>query len=494
MEHAVERALVESNLPGCVLAVVAADGGIDAVARGVGRIGGADDPVRAASQFRVGSLTKLATTLAAIDLRDAGRLSLEDSPWRWLPGPRRGPQVTLRQLLSHAAGLIRGPYVGDARPVRAADVRWALRPGADFKYSNLGFEILAGVIERAADEPFSAYVRRRVLAEAGATAAGFDGDRPGPRAAVVGHLRAQYREVVLPSDRLRPAPRHRLGVGSTGLWCSATDFCRLLTAATSRWRLPAECPPTSRGWGLGVGMGRLFDEPCLYLTGGHFGYSAYTVWLPGRRVGGAALANRGSAHMTLLRLLHDAVAPAWAAAGAGPARRHRLAARGLAGVYRGAAGTLRVHQEADALWLAFDDDPPARAEQVAARVFVCLDGRSARRTVRFHVADEGPRGASSGPDFFFGAGAAAEGAAPEAGWRRCCGRYRSAITGEAQVHLRGGQLIVAYSALEEAALSPWRGAFLQRGGPFHAEPFKFLATPAGEVHAFRAGGMRYTRL
>ncbi len=518
----VEARRAEHGLPGCSVAALGPDGRVGSAACGSGSLGRAGRPLGEASRFRVGSLTKLATALAVLDLRDAGRLSLDEPVWRWLPAPAGRPPITLRHLLSHRAGLIRGAYRADAGESGEPRARCVFAPGAKFKYSNLGFELAAAVVERASGQPFVDYVRRRVLGAAGASGADFD-ERPGGRATAgadfdgggervvetTGYQRAQYREIVVPGDPLCPAPAYQMGLGSTGLRCSPADYCRLLAAAAGRFRLHLERPAAGAdqagGWGLGVARARLFGEDCLCLTGGHFGYTSYALWLPGRGLGGVATANRGSALPALIPLLHDLLAGAWAGYAGRPAPRPAPDFGRYAGAYRGPSTSLRFRADAGELWLDAGGDAPARLQRVGPHAFACLQGAFARRVFRFHAGEAGGPGVSAGDEFFHPAGgatptresgpraSASSAAAPPWGWGYG-GTYRSPVTGEAKLFVRAGRPFVEYSALEEAALVPTgEGVFRQEGGPFDGEPLKVLAAPSGEPFAFRSGGMRFAR-
>jgi CubicO group peptidase (beta-lactamase class C family) len=61
------------------------------------------------TQFRIGSITKTLTAVMIMQLRDEGRLGLEDLLYRHLPGTPVGSAITLRQMLGHISGLQREP-------------------------------------------------------------------------------------------------------------------------------------------------------------------------------------------------------------------------------------------------------------------------------------------------------------------------------------------------------------------------------------------------
>ncbi len=129
------------------------------------------------------SITKTLTAIAVLQLRDRGRLSLDDPIVRYLPELRQvhdayGPidDVTLRMLLSHSAGFQNPtwPY-GDGRPWEPFEpTRWdqlvammpyqelAFRPGTRFGYSNPGFIYLARVVEALSGDPWAVYVQKNI--------------------------------------------------------------------------------------------------------------------------------------------------------------------------------------------------------------------------------------------------------------------------------------------------------------------------------------------
>ena len=91
-------------------------------------------------QFAWASVTKLATAVAVLVAAEEGIVALDD--------PAGPPGSTVRHLLAHASGL---PFEGD-EPISS--------PGARRIYSNTGFEVLAGFVERAAEMTFADYFER----------------------------------------------------------------------------------------------------------------------------------------------------------------------------------------------------------------------------------------------------------------------------------------------------------------------------------------------
>src|SRR5947207_66301 len=108
------------------------------------------------TQYRIGSITKTFTAAAIMQLRDAGKLDLEDTLDRHVEGAAHTP--TIRRLLSHASGLQRETQDDSwlslrfARPDELletlAQAELVLPSGARFHYSNLAFALLGTVVER----------------------------------------------------------------------------------------------------------------------------------------------------------------------------------------------------------------------------------------------------------------------------------------------------------------------------------------------------------
>ena len=127
-------------------------------------------------QYRIGSITKTITAVAVMRLRDEGRLDLDDPLDRHVAGTPFGAR-TVGQLLSHTAGLAR-----DVRPYAPiAEQNCKLQtvlgplfkltpqsvPGAQFLYSNAGYNALAAVIERVTGDCYFTFLNNRIFGPLG---------------------------------------------------------------------------------------------------------------------------------------------------------------------------------------------------------------------------------------------------------------------------------------------------------------------------------------
>ncbi len=133
------------------------------------------EPTTPATNYRLASLTKQFTAAAIALLVEDGRLGFDDRVRDWLPSlPGSIAPVTLRQLLTHTAGLIDYEDLiapGATEALRDADVLALLEredrsyfpPGTAYRYSNGGYALLALTVERAAGTRFAAFLRRRLF-------------------------------------------------------------------------------------------------------------------------------------------------------------------------------------------------------------------------------------------------------------------------------------------------------------------------------------------
>ncbi|HUQ12577.1 MAG TPA: serine hydrolase domain-containing protein [Steroidobacteraceae bacterium] len=132
------------------------------------------------TKFRFGSLGKMFTAVAILQLEQAGRLELDDPLGKFLPNYPNGAQAraTLHQLLTHTAGAgdIFGPGFDDHRAelkrledyVRAFGSREpGFPPGERHEYSNYGYILLGRVIETVSGQSYADYVRSHIFAPTG---------------------------------------------------------------------------------------------------------------------------------------------------------------------------------------------------------------------------------------------------------------------------------------------------------------------------------------
>lgn len=136
-------------------------------------------PMRPTAPFPIASITKPMLAVRVMQLVEDGRLRLDDTVARWLPGlVPDGDRVTIEQLLSHRSGL----PAHDELPRRwtiatdwdQADLAQAMRtgpglgtPGRETDYSNAGYLVLGLLVEAVDPHPLPQQLARHVFAPAG---------------------------------------------------------------------------------------------------------------------------------------------------------------------------------------------------------------------------------------------------------------------------------------------------------------------------------------
>lgn len=140
---------------------------------------------RADTIYRIASNTKLFTSIAILQLRDAGKLWLDDpvaDHLAWFNIRQRFNEtkpITIRHLLTHTSGLPRDDHTpmwtDTAFPDRAhiiaalPDRETALPPETRWKYSNLGFALLGEIVEAVSGQPYAEYIHRHIIDPLGMT-------------------------------------------------------------------------------------------------------------------------------------------------------------------------------------------------------------------------------------------------------------------------------------------------------------------------------------
>jgi D-alanyl-D-alanine carboxypeptidase len=128
----------------------------------------------------VGSITKTAVAVITLELAGEGRLRLDDSIERWVPGlVPNGPAITIRMLLNHTSGIYNYTDDPDFIPTIVADPYriWApqelvavaiahrpvFAPGQGWSYSNTGYILLGLALETATGQPLQDLVAERIV-------------------------------------------------------------------------------------------------------------------------------------------------------------------------------------------------------------------------------------------------------------------------------------------------------------------------------------------
>jgi CubicO group peptidase (beta-lactamase class C family) len=163
-----------TKAPGIAVAAVNASGFLWSGAFGLADVA-QKRPATPATRWQMASITKVYTTLVLAQLAHEGRIELDAPLTRYLPEfqprfPEPGaPLLTLRRLANHTSGFTNGwgePNHSYSLAQLLAWIRAAgltAQPGLQYQYSNTGFSLLGGAMERATGQPYADLLRDRVL-------------------------------------------------------------------------------------------------------------------------------------------------------------------------------------------------------------------------------------------------------------------------------------------------------------------------------------------
>lgn len=261
-------------------------------------------PVTVTTPFPIASISKTFLAALILQLAGAGRLGLDESVAKLLPGLRLNggaidPAITVRMLLDHSSGL--RDYLVDARVSRlllaAPTHSWTIAedlgyvgaayfpPGAGYHYSNTNYLLLGLIAERLTGHTVAAELRRRFFGPLGlrsttyqgaeppafpvARAYRFSSDDPASPPILVGDLTA-IRPFTAVITAAGPAGAIASSSADVARWAEALYGGRVVPAAT----VEAMVADASRGsaspslpYGLGVEV-LLIDRRLAYGHGG----------------------------------------------------------------------------------------------------------------------------------------------------------------------------------------------------------------------------------
>ncbi len=320
MEQWIEAQRVYRNLPGLSVALVHDQDLI--YARGFG-FSNIDDeiPATAETMYRVASITKSFTAIAILQLRDQGKLQLDDPIERYLPWFRiknrfpNAPPITIRHVLTHTSGLPREsafPYWTDykfpsrSEMIKALEQQETVFPTETrFKYSNLGVALAGEIVGEVSGMPYSEYVARQILDPLGmsSTTVYFQ-DKDRNRLAV-----GYGRQLEDGTRKKMPFLNARAIAASANLTSTVEDLAKfaslqfreghvvfgsqILRGSTLKemHRVQWLNPNWKSGWGLGFSVWRKEEKTVVGHSGWIGGYRSQLSFLPEDKIAVIVLTN-----------------------------------------------------------------------------------------------------------------------------------------------------------------------------------------------------------
>jgi CubicO group peptidase (beta-lactamase class C family) len=274
------------------------------------------DPRMAAApemRYSIGSISKQFTATAILLLQEDGKLSLDDTVDKFVPGLTRANEVTIRQLLSHTSGYqdywpqdYVMPFM--LQPVTASKILdlWARKPldfdpGTKWQYSNTNYVVAGVIVEKASGMPLLEFLRKRIFVPLQMTSvANIDQEKLG-ETDPTGYIRYAL-------GPLHPAPKEGKG------WLFAAGELAMPVADLARWDIsimdqklmkPSSYREFEREvllnnglgthYGLGIDVGSQAGHRALSHGGEVSGFTAENIVFPDERVAVAVLTNQDAA-------------------------------------------------------------------------------------------------------------------------------------------------------------------------------------------------------
>ena len=198
------------------------------------------------------------TALAILQLRDAGKLSLDDPASKYLPEMKElsylttdAPEITIRHLLTHGAGFPEDNPWGDRQLADSDEelrqfiengVSFSNVPGVAYEYSNLGFALLGRIVQKVSGMEFQEYTMKNIFKPLGMSATVWEYAKAPAKDLALGYNWIEGAHVKVPLE-------HHGSYGAMGgLITSIEDLANYVALHLSAWppRSDKEAGPLQR--------------------------------------------------------------------------------------------------------------------------------------------------------------------------------------------------------------------------------------------------------
>jgi CubicO group peptidase (beta-lactamase class C family) len=343
-------------------------------------------PATPSTIYSICSISKLFTSIGVMQLRDEGKVRLDDPVARHIPwfkikrGDPLGPEITVEGLLTHSSGLPREsdfPYwtgpdftfpTREQIMERLARQETLYPAETYFQYSNLGLTLAGELITSASSQPYEAYVRKRIFEPLGlksTTSEMPEKERGGRLATGYSALRREGTRVAVPFFMAR-------GISpAAGFASSVEDLARfaswqfrvldrkgeeVLKSNTLRemQRVHWVDPDLETMWGLGFSVWRNDGKVFVGHGGSCPGFRTQLLLKPDEKVATIFMANAQGVNTTeFAQRMYDIVAPAIKAAvkpSSNDAKQQKAELAGYTGAYEsGFGGEIAIVEWEDGL-------------------------------------------------------------------------------------------------------------------------------------------------
>ena len=404
IERSLIHAMKQYNVPGVSIAMIDQGSVIWSGAYGVLQAGGTA-PARVDSLFQACSISKAVTAIATLRLVEAGTLDLDTDvndylqTWKVPANDTWQPIVTIRQLLSHTAGINVPWFYGYHRdqdipsleqilagekPANTPGIRVILLPGTRFRYSGGGYCVVQQLLCDVRQQSFPDLMRELVLEPAGMVQSTYEQPLP---ADDWNHAASGHRA----SGKPLAGGWHTMPeMAAAGLWTTATDLARLsvdlqfalagqearlLSPEMVRILLSPQVPREPSGFmGLGVQLDGSGATVRFGHPGDNEGFACRWTALREERSGAVIMTNSDNGGELIEDVFHTIEqAQDWPKIENDPAPPpHRYAARmDYVGTYQFRSGiTCSILHVTDRLYIQMVHQPPVPLTAVSEAVYI----------------------------------------------------------------------------------------------------------------------------
>jgi CubicO group peptidase (beta-lactamase class C family) len=270
-------------------------------------------PASAETIYRLGSITKQFTSLAILQLAEAGKLSVDDELTKFLSDyPVQGHKVTIHQLLNHTSGI--KAYTSLPNFFRTArqdlshegmlalfkELPFDFEPGEKMQYNNSGYYLLGLVIEKASGQSYAEYLADHVFKPLGMHATRYGDMRP-----LIPHRAQGYKRSL--GELVNDDPISMNAPGAAGAlvsnvldlvkWHQALEAGDFLSSASydALYRPTKLADGKEQKYGYGWGLGEMSTHRKLSHGGGINGFSTTIARYPDDRLAVIVLSNTAGA-------------------------------------------------------------------------------------------------------------------------------------------------------------------------------------------------------
>lgn len=331
VDSTVTAVMGAAKIPGLTLAI--ARDGTAIYAHGYGYANVAlQMPATTQTHYEIGSITKQFTATAVLQLKESGKLSLDDTVHRWIPEYARAKSVTIRELLQQTTGIPNYTEVKHFASIATtkpasfpailaliAKKPLEFKPGSKFEYSNTNYILLGEIVERASGVSWEDYVRMHLFTPAGMTQSGFISEEARLQPMATGYVASKTGVTISP--RFKEGWAWSAGaivstVGDMFAWDGALFGGRLINQSDLAAML---APGKEMSKGSFYGFGWVIDtadgHTRYWHNGGTFGFLSANLIFPKDHIAIVVLQNADAiaAPQATAQRIFEAIVPSAAA-------------------------------------------------------------------------------------------------------------------------------------------------------------------------------------